>query len=234
MSLPLRRRPETHNNMIIFNDHQKNIIKSLNPLTDSKFLYNKSKWKGLSNNYQNLIEDFENKEIARQNIVDAYTEYFEDNSKCHMKAFLLTMIWGFADTGYGTFRTNNYISNNQNISSIKKALDYINQDSSDSLKKAFESLVEIKGLGISYLTKILYFATKAKKSTNYALIFDIRVARALIKLTTPKEIYDIISIGPSSKFKDYEKYNKLIREIAQDNQVDPDQVEMYLFNQDFE
>jgi len=220
--------------MIEFNDQQKNKIKSLKPLTESKFLYNKSKWKGLLINFLKEIEDFENKEISRQNIIDAYKEYFEDNSKSYMKAFLLTMVWGFADTGYGTFRTNKYISNKQNISSIKTALDYINEDNRYSLKKAFESLLEINGLGISYLTKILYFATRAKKSTDYALIFDIRVSTALVKLTTPKEVYNIVSIGPSSKFKDYELFNKMIHKLANDNNVDADQVEMYLFNQDFE
>jgi len=174
------------------------------------------------------------KEITRQDVIASYKEYYADNSNGFMKAFLLTMVWGFADTGYGTHRTNNYISEKNNIDKIKAALDFIQQDRQDSLKNAFKKLKEIKGLGVSYLTKILYFATRAKCADNYALIFDIRVAVALIKLTTPKEVSEIVNVGPSSKFTDYQKFNTLIHKLAKENQVEADQMEMYLFNQDFE
>jgi endonuclease III-like uncharacterized protein len=142
------------------------------------------------------------------------------------------MVWGFADTGYGTHRTNKYISNNDNIFKIKTALDFIHENGQDSLKNAFKKLKEIEGLGVSYLTKILYFATRAKCLDNYALIFDIRVAAALIKITTPKEINEIVNVGPSSKFTDYQKFNTLIHKLAKDNKDEADQMEMYLFNQD--
>ena len=220
--------------MITFNDQQKIKILNLKPLTDSKFTYDSTRWAKLNADFKNLITDFENKKVSRQNVIDAYKEYFSDNSKGFMKAFLLTMIWGFENTGYGTHRTNNYISNADNIEKIKKAIDFVNKNEQDSLKNAFEELKGIKGLGVSYLTKILYFATRAKNADNYALIFDIRVAASLVKLTTPREIFEIVNVGPSSKFTDYQKFNSLIHSLAKDNQVEADQLEMYLFNQDFE
>lgn len=70
--------------------------------------------------------------------------------------------------------------------------------------------------------------------SHYTLIFDIRVARSLIQLTTPKEIYEIIEVGPSSKFKDYVKFNKVMHKIAKENKVTAEQLEMYLFDQKFE
>ena len=220
--------------MITFNDQQKATIKSLKPLTDSKFVYNRERWTNLNADFKNLIQDFEDKEITRQNVIDAYKEYYTDSSKGFMKAFLLTMVWGFADTGYGTHRTNNYISSDENRVKIKNALDYINSDDKDNLKRAFEGLKKIKGLGVSYLTKILYFATRAKNQDNYALIFDFRVAVSLIKLSTPIEIFEILNIGPSSKFIDYQNFNSLIHKLAMDNNVEAEQLEMYLFNQIFE
>ena len=220
--------------MISFNDQQKTKIDNLKPLADSKFKYNKSRWSVLNADYKNVIQDFEDKVITRQDVIDAYKNYFVDNNIGFMKAFLLTMVWGFAETGYGTHRTNKYILTEENRVKIKTALDFINENNQDSLKNAFKELTKIKGLGISYLTKILYFATRAKNIDKYALIFDIKVAAALIKLTTPKEIYEIVDIGPSSKFIDYQKYNSLIHKLAMDNNVEPDQLEMYLFNHDFE
>lgn len=220
--------------MITFNDQQKTTIKSLNSLIDSKFVYNRARWTNLNVDFKNLIQDFEDKEVTRLDVIDAYKEYYADSSKGFMKAFLLTMVWGFADTGYGTYRTNTYISSEENRLIIKNALDCINRDDQDSLRKAFDGLKKIKGLGISYLTKILYFATRARNQDNYALIFDIRVAASLIKLTTPKEIFEIVNIGPSSKFDNYQKFNRLIHKFAKDNNVEADQLEMYLFNQVFE
>ena len=220
--------------MISFNSQQMRQIKNLRPLTESKFKYNTTRWTNLNAEFKYLIQDFNDKEIARQDVINAFKNYYQNNDIGVMRAFLLTMVWGFADTGYGTHRTNNYISSGENIVIIKNALDHINRNDQDSLKKAFKELTKIKGLGVSYLTKILYFATRAKNQDNYALIFDIRVAASLVKLTTPKEIFEIVNIGPSSKFKDYQNFNNLIHKLALDNKVEADQLEMYLFNQDFE
>ena len=220
--------------MISFNSQQMRQIKNLRPLTESKFKYNTTRWTNLNAEFKYLIQDFNDKEITRQDVINAFKNYYQNNDIGVMRAFLLTMVWGFADTGYGTHRTNNYISSGENIVIIKNALDHINRNDQDSLKKAFEELTKIKGLGVSYLTKILYFATRAKNQDNYALIFDIRVAASLVKLTTPKEIFEIVNIGPSSKFKDYQDFNNLIHKLALDNKVEADQLEMYLFNQDFE
>lgn len=224
---------DKHEGMITFSNQQIEKIGELRPLTDSKFTYNSTRWINLENDYKALIRDFENQDISRQDVIDEFKEYFSGNSQDYMKSFMLTMVWGFADTGYGTHRTNNYISSENNRTTIKNALDYINRNGQDSLKNAFNELKKIKGLGVSYLTKILYFATRAKNQDNYSLIFDIRVAASLVKLTTPKEIFEIVTIGPSSKFKDYENYNRLIHKLAIDNQVEADQLEMYLFNQVF-
>jgi len=220
--------------MILFNSQQVTKIKNLRPLTDSKFKYNTTRWTNLNAEFKNLIQDFNDKEITRQDVINAFKNYYQNNDIGVMRAFLLTMVWGFADTGYGTHRTNNYISSAENIEIIKNAFDYINRNDQDSLKKAFKELTKIKGLGVSYLTKILYFATRAKNQDDYALIFDIRVASSLIKLTTPIEIFEIVNIGPSSKFKDYQNFNSLIHKLASDYKVEADQLEMYLFNQDFE
>ena len=214
----------------MFNNTQINRIRLLNPLENSKFQYDSNRWNALDYEYRNLIQDFEGKYISRGDVIKAYEEYFRDPSKCFMRPFLLTMVWGFAKAGYGAYRTNKYIENKENI---KEALDLINNNGQNSLENAFKKLSNIKGLGISYLTKILYFATRAKKLNNYALIFDIRVASALVKITTPKEIFEIVTVGPSSKFDDYEKYNTLIHKLADCYKVEAEKLEMYLFEQDF-
>jgi hypothetical protein len=204
-------------------------ISNLKPLLESKFIYNSAKWAKLNPLYKKLISDFEDKSICRADVMHAFKEYYSSQGDA-MRAFMLKMVWGFSDTGYGTHRTNAYISAPSNVALIKKAIDSVKQS---DLKSAFNDLKKIKGLGVSYITKVLYFASRGAEQSNYALIFDIRVASALVQLTAPKEIFQIVSINPSSKFIDYEKYNALIHKLARKYKVEAESLEMFLFNQEF-
>jgi hypothetical protein len=207
----------------------KETIQKLKPLVDSKFKYNTTKWGKLNPEFTSFITEFENLEISRQDIINSFQSFYSGKLNWE-KPFLLTMIWGFADTGYGTYRTNNYITEEGNQKLIKKSFDAIyNND----LELAYKSLKLIKGLNISYISKILYFATKACNYNEYALIYDIRVAKSLVKLTTLPEIFEIIEITPSSKFSHYKMYNSLIHKYSKEINSDAESLEMFLFEQLF-
>jgi len=186
-------------------------------------------WKNLSAVHKELVRDFENKMVSRADVVKAYEEYYIGKGD-YLRAFLLTMIWGFEDTGYGTFRTNNYITIPAHTERVKTALEAVRKN---NIEKAFKELKHIKGLGISYLSKVLFFATKGKGITDYCLVFDIRVARALVMLNAPAFVNDIINVMPSDKWEDYRKYNEMIHNYASQYQVDADAIELFLFNQKF-
>src|SRR5690606_17962394 len=105
------------------------------------------------------------------------------------------------------------------ILNIKMAFDAIKQN---DLKLAYDSLNRIKGLNISYISKVLYFATRACSYREYALIFDIRVARSLVKLSVPSNVFEIIEIFPSTKFKHYVIYNDMMHKYARELDVEAD------------
>jgi hypothetical protein len=203
-------------------------INQLKPMATG-FMYNTKNWQKLSGEHKIFVTDFEDKYVSRTDVTKAFVDYYSGNGD-YMRAFLLTMIWGFADTGYGTHRTNNYITNPENNKLIKSAIDAVKNS---DLKIAFNNLMKIKGLGISYITKILHFATKATGNKEYALIYDIRVASALVRLTTPPYIFEIVNVYPSPKFDDYQKYNKLIHRLSQQYNLEPDSIELFLFDQKF-
>lgn len=203
-------------------------IKQLEPMATG-FMYNTKTWSKLSEPHKSLIKDFEGKMITRADVIQAFKTYYKGGNDV-MTPFLLTMIWGFSDTGYGTHRTNNYISNPDNIKLIKDGIDAVQ---SNDYKTAFKILKQIKGLGVSYLTKVLYFASKGAGLKNYGLIYDIRVASSLIQLTTPKEIVEIVTVHPSSKYNDYLKYNTLVHGLANKYNVEADSIELFLFEQKF-
>lgn len=205
----------------------RDIITALNPLLDSNFKYESKRWNNLNDKYTYVLSDYLDKDISRQDVINAYREYFAERAEWYLP-FLLTMIWGFSTNGYGTFRTNNYVSDEGNILNIKMAFDAIKQN---DLKLAYDSLNRIKGLNISYISKVLYFATRACSYREYALIFDIRVARSLVKLSVPSNIFEIIEIFPSTKFKHYVIYNDMMHKYARELDVEADSLEMFLFEQ---
>ena len=203
-------------------------IKKIQP-AQSGFVYKRGTWKNLKSNHKALFKDYENKMITRPDVIKAYKDYFNGKGDC-LKPFLMTMIWGFADTGYGTYRTNSYVTDAANLKLVKAGVDAVKIN---DLKSAFKHLKSIKGLGISYLSKVLYFATKGAGIKEYALIFDIRVARSLVQLSVPAFMMNLVSIFPSNKFEDYQKYNDLLHKLAKQYKVEADAIELFLFQQKF-
>jgi hypothetical protein len=203
-------------------------IKQLKPLTTG-CVYKTAKWENLDGEHKEIVRDFENKWVSRADVIKSFEDYYSDKNG-YMRAFLLTMIWGFEDAGYGTYRTNNYILIPENVEKINVAFEAVK---SNDIKRAFKTLKSINGLGISYLSKVLYFATRGLGMTEYSLIFDIRVARSLVQLTAPAVVFELINIYPSDKYEDYQKYNAMIHYYAKQYNVEAESIELFLFNQKF-
>ena len=214
---------------MILNQEHVNYINALKPM-EVGFEYKTSAWQLLKEEHKVLVNEFEGKEVNRGAIIQAYKDYYKNKINV-LKPFLLNMIWGYADTGYGNYRTNNYLVSKEGkvqTDSIKNAIDLAQ---AYKIKEAYKTLNQIKGLSISFISKVLYFATKAADANKeYALVFDIRVASSLIKLTTPKEVFDIVTVYPSAKYDDYEKYIALIHQLAKTNNLEADAIEMFLFD----
>lgn len=203
-------------------------IQSLNPLVDSKYLYDGNKWNKLNNEAKTLVAVYQNKEITRNHVVKSFKQFYQ-GEKDYLFPFVMTMIWGFGNSGYGTFRTNKYLGSNENKVIIKRSFNYI---ADGDIKKAYHLLMKINGLNVSYVSKLLYFATRAKEQKYYTLIFDLRVARSLVKLSNP-QISNILQISPSTKYIDFNNYNCIIHQWAKEFESEAENIEMFLFNGEF-
>ena len=204
----------------------KNDIKALQSNPQDGFDYIPKRWALLSDKYKALIVEFENGKVNRIDVIESYKAYYAGNGS-YIKPFLLTMIWGFGNAGYGNHRTNKYLDNLEHLEQIKKAFDAVKNE---NIALAFKELEKIKGLGMSYISKVLFFAAKAIGIKHYPLIFDIMVARSLVRFTTPAEVYQLVDIMPSSKYKDYEAYNALMHQQAELLEVEAETIELFLFN----
>ena len=193
------------------------------------FMYYTKKWHQLSAEHKILISDNDDAFISRSDVVMAYNDYYSGHGD-YIRAFLLTMVWGFGNTGYGTYRTNSFLSDTENRLIIKDSIEAVR---SNNLKFAFDNLKKIKGLGVSYITKVLYFATRGAGIQDYALIFDIRVAHSLVRLSASNDVYEIVKVSPTTKFEDYMKYNTLLHRLAKQYEVEAEAIELFLFKQEF-
>ena len=214
------------NSIMNLDKYKKDILSFKSKVASSGCKYNAETWSKLTPSQKKIVEDFKEKTITRAHVIKAYEDYYK-NPKNVLRPFLLTMIWGFSDTGYGTYRTKKYIDSKDNLKHIEESLNSVKNDKTEA---AFNTLKKIKGLGVSYISKVLYFASKAAGNKDYVLIFDIRVARSLININTHKDIAELVNIYPSSKHEDYNKYNKLMHVIAKKYQVDADVIELFLFD----
>lgn len=122
------------------------------PTLDQTEDYKKSYWLNLDEACKKALSTFDKLKINRQDIIDAFSEYYKDKSDFR-KPFLLCMIWGYAGSGYGNHRVNNYLTEPEKL---EKGFQLILENNHEEAYKAFNS---IKGLGISFISKLMYFAS---------------------------------------------------------------------------
>ncbi|OYD42908.1 8-oxoguanine DNA glycosylase OGG fold protein [Sphingobacterium cellulitidis] len=99
------------------------------------------------------------------------------------------------------------------------------------LKLAYNSFNNTKGLNISYKSKILYIASRPCFYKECTLIFDINVARLIMKLSIPNEVFEIIEIFSSTKFKHFQIYYSMMHKFANESMGEAESYEMFLFDQ---
>lgn len=138
------------------------------------------------------------------------------------------LMWGYPTKGRGKNIDN--LLNSSNLTKLVNALAMFNTKESITISEIKELLkLKIGGLGLSTLSKFLYFM-RLRIGSYRALILDLRVISALnsgkysdlgIEKFKPLKYENALSY--------YDDYLIFINEIAKDLQAEPDQVEMFLF-----
>ncbi len=202
-------------------------LRKLEPLTLLQgYEYLPAKWLQLSQPNRALISDFENKTIRRADIILNFADHFS-NQTSFLRCFLLTMVWGYGTAGYGAIRTQNCLASQANIDQIKSGIEAM---AAGDRMKSFRHLSLVKGLGISYISKLMYFAGRALKLQQYPVILDRKVAQTLARLSLrPIEIYSMLSISPSQTYTGYQAYCSFVHTAAASLHLQADTLEYFLF-----
>lgn len=227
-----------------FDNYKEQIIK-IEPLNQTMaYDYdNWEKWLNKINDNGTLKKDlyelnleFKGK-ISRRQLIDfAHQANMKKTEESSVQFFLACMIWGYGgDTSKnsdhrGPFRVQQIFNSSNEVRKI--ILESFISISSGNIEKSFKEAIRIKGLSISFLSKFLYFASRGCNIDKYALIFDVRVAKSLIKLTSnQKDIVDIVTISPSINYKDFKKYLDFAHVLAKRYSCEAENIELFLFEQ---
>jgi hypothetical protein len=160
---------------IIRNSRQQ--ILDLRPLRTNEVRYEHKKWKRhLVPSARTYLEDIDNSIINRSHVVKAYRDFFNGSDTNPTHPFLLSMTWGYYNANNGAFRVNRLVAGG-NRKLIRESL---NKMKDRNVAAAFDALNSIPYMGMSYISKALYFVGRALNMKRYPLILDNRVAEALV------------------------------------------------------
>jgi hypothetical protein len=207
--------------------------KNKSDLLNKPFKVNANNWVGMSDIVLNKLEWFAQKNnetekyqgITRKLVLDFCGQSAITNSE-RRDIFIYIMIWGYANSGYGAYRVTKMLEYNFLDKTLEEGFEHVKKN---NIEKAFKCFSGIPGLGISFVSKILYFLTRNNEK-DYALIFDMQVCKALLCLTNP-DFIKIMDVMPKNDWKSYEFYLQLMRKEAIKMDVEADFLECVLYEE---
>ncbi len=188
------------------------------PYKNQSFEIKRKNWK--INNHEDYIDGiFTLNDSITLNRYDLY------NPKLDTKEFIFkTLMWGYPTKGRGKNIEN--ILEDTNLEKLIKILnDYKDSEiSNDQLKNDINA---IEGLGLSTMTKFTHFLNTFIDG-NKAVILDQQII-GVINSGQFKEFDTITGLTYDNAQKYYYEYLKIIGKLSDSINVDPDQIEMFLF-----
>ena len=138
-------------------------------------------------------------------------------------AFVVVMLWGFGNVGYGPFRTRRILDDTPDSAGRLHAVAVaLHDEGAEAAYRLFERDAKLKWLGPAFGTKFLYFA-QPRGTDPQSLIHDALVSAWLAReagINLPSLLWDTAS---------YTTYLGLIRHWADEIGCDPEDIEYAIF-----
>ncbi len=144
--------------------------------------------------------------------------------KSDLGVFIIkTILWGYSSG----MRGNNFEGISNNFDSLKGLLENAINDGISDWSAHCKKLDDIKGLGLSTYTKFLQFLG-VKVEGKYALILDNRIVTVL-RRSVFAELAPLKNISDNNPSRRYPEYLDCIHTIAEQNDLNVEQIEFFLF-----
>jgi hypothetical protein len=185
------------------------------------------------------VFNLDNKPLNRRAIKDLFNNY--ENANDLYFAFICTMVWGKRGlVGDGGVNKNFVLYETNKKQIIQTLQNSITLMKENKLNDAWKTLSGLKGLGPSYLTKLIYFFSYdfAETIKLRPLIFDTIQAKNYASLLIQagsldkfKKLYrgDLNNVYSKINFNMYNEYLKDMNDWATKIEVEPDNLEAFIF-----
>lgn len=195
----------------------KDLIKHI-PYEFHSFEIVKSNWKNSSQ--EKLISRI----FGNQDKISISRSEILLDEKSTENRILETLMWGYPTKGRG--KNIDKILEKDSFRSLQAFLTskVISGLSIEELKK---QIIEIDGLGISTMTKLLYFF-RIKLDQHYCLILDDQIIK-LIRENKYEELSPLIRMNRYNAISYYPRYLKILNELSNRISCEPEQIELFLY-----
>ena len=188
------------------------------PYKNQSFDIKKENWK--VDLHEDFITDlFAGKDTITLNRFDLF------NSKMEIKEFIFkTLMWGYPTKGRG-----NNIDNLLKNESLDKLIQIIGdlKENKISIGEMLDEMQTIHSLGTSTITKFAYFLN-TEIAGNKVVILDQKIIDT-INSGRFEELNELKGIKYDKTRKQYNKYLQIINGLSKSMNVEPDQIEIFLF-----
>jgi len=202
--------------------HFKSLIQAM-PLQEQAFTIKQSNWvKYMDNN--SFVSDVLSRIFNEADTIQiSRGDLFKMAHNDDMAIFIVaTILWGYPRG----MRGNHFQTITDEIETLISILQEAKKGISNWLEH-YKQVEEIKGLGLSTYSKLLYFL-EADIEGNKALILDIRIANTL-KNFIFQELKPLNNVTYTNAVKKYTRYLNHMAELSEEFNVNSGKLEMFIF-----
>ncbi|WP_026769110.1 hypothetical protein [Asinibacterium sp. OR53] len=202
-----------------------NLIKQI-PYREHSFETKRKVWEPYRNRQQ-FIQFYNDTLLNNEVVTFSRGELFSIVKEDPCKAIFATILWGYPN-GYtlGFNMATLFPKFLKQVKFLSKQLPIQKSITEDELKNMLKSC---NGIGLSTLTKLLYFFN-IKMDGNRCLIMDARIIR-ILNNTEFKELRSFFGMGTNeqSGIRHYADYLRVCSQLSKKYGYKPDQLELFLF-----
>ncbi len=199
------------------------LIKQM-PYRDQSFETQRAIWEPYRNNH--FFSDFYSSTFTKaETVILSREDLFVISKEDSYTAIFSIILWGYPR---GYTRANNMA---RSFPLFLKQTEFLAKWLSDQKQITMEELTEVlnrcKGIGLSTLSKLLYFFN-ASVAGNKSLIMDARII-SVLKQAKFKELQSLSGVREHNKEQFYPEYLRISTLLSKMNGYEADQLELFLF-----
>lgn len=140
--------------------------------------------------------------------------------------FIATMVWGSGLDNRGPARTRRILTQPEAASKIADTVRVVRHSGADAGYRAYYGRNRLKNLDVAFITKLLYFAGYHSSRRPRPLIYDSRVATAIVRLPNAP-LFPFIADRVTAPA--YQRYCTWAENLAEKHHTEPAVIEWSLF-----